>query len=132
MAKKISFAEKGIMYTLTVGCDILQFVLDTPMAAEIGIGANRIISIVMGAILAIYFILRGRGKGIGTKTAVMLAGAFIVEEIPLVDMLPFWWMDLRKFYRNWAQATQEQEEMLENNGQRVQNNVRRPNKTPRL
>lgn len=125
MAKKIGGMEKGMMYALTGGCDALQFILDIPPITPAGAAINRFLDIAMGIVLGIYFIFRGRGKGIGIKTFLMLVLAFILEEIPIIDALPFWTLDLQRFYSNHGAAVIEQDSDGQG-GPLVKNGTRRP------
>lgn len=92
MAKRISKAERGVVYAIIIIVDIAQIILDF---FAVGVVINRILDIVVGLVLFVYGFVR---KIITTRIALGIVGSFVVEEIPIVDVLPMWTLDLKFMY----------------------------------
>jgi len=86
---KISNVEWGLVIGAVVVVDAVQFFLD---AFAIGILANRFIDIVVGMALAFYF--WARGVKMNAKKVLSLIASFVGEEIPVLDTLPLWTLDV--------------------------------------
>lgn len=73
-----------------VGCiDLIQFILDF---FAIGILVNRFIDIIVGMSLGLYFWMRG--VKMDSKKVLTLIGAFVAEEVPVLDAAPLWTGDV--------------------------------------
>ena len=87
---KISNVEWGLVIGALFMVDIVQIVLD--LLAQIGVILNRFIDIVVGMALAFYLQMRGQSMA-NPKRLMGIIGTFVLEEIPDVDALPFWFLD---------------------------------------
>ena len=97
-ASKISSTEWWLLLGIYVAFDIFQFILD---ALAVGLVANRFIDIVLGMGLLLY--LKMRGVPLNTKILALVGASFIAEEVPAIDVAPFWSFDVWKI-KGWVQA----------------------------
>lgn len=86
---KIPNFEWGLVIGATAVVDVVQIVLDMFV---IGAIANRFIDIVVGMALAGYFWIRG--VKLNAKKILSLIASFVGEEIPVIDALPLWTLDV--------------------------------------
>ncbi|MCR4334392.1 MAG: hypothetical protein NUV47_01510 [Patescibacteria group bacterium] len=91
---KIGNVEWGLVLGATATVDTIQVFL-TPFLVP-----NRLIDIVMGMSLVLYFLMRG--VKLSKNRILALCLSFLIEEIPLLDALPAWsgdviytWMSVR-------------------------------------
>jgi hypothetical protein len=81
-----------VIFIAAVLVDILQIILD--IAYQAGVALNRFIDIAFGVMLATYFWLSGASFVKNWSNLVALIISIIMEEIPDVDALPFWSLDV--------------------------------------
>lgn len=86
---KIGNVEWGLVIGATAVVDVVQFILDIFV---IGAIANRFVDIVVGMALAFYFWIRG--IKMNAKKVLSLIASFVGEEIPVLDTLPLWTLDV--------------------------------------
>ncbi|MHB0978314.1 MAG: hypothetical protein ACYC1K_02865 [Minisyncoccota bacterium] len=86
---KISNLEWGLVIGAVAVVDVVQLFLN---AFAIGILANRFIDIVVGMALPFYFWIRG--VKMNAKKILSLIASFVGEEIPVLDTLPLWTLDV--------------------------------------
>ena len=86
----ISKTEWGLYIAANVVVDLIQIGLD--VALQIGVVVNRFIDIFWGMACALYLHLRGQSMA-NPKRLFGLIATFVGEEIPDVDVLPFWTLD---------------------------------------
>ena len=86
---KISNVEWGLVIGAVVVVDAIQLFLN---AFAIGILVNRFIDIVVGMALALYF--WAREVKMNAKKVLSLIASFVGEEIPVLDTLPLWTLDV--------------------------------------
>lgn len=86
--KKSGISKVGwfILLGLTIIIDIVQIILDF---FAIGIIVNRIIDIVVGFCLPLYFWIKGISLT-NWKRLAAITGGFVLEAIPGLDALPLW------------------------------------------
>lgn len=87
---KIGTAEWFILILIALFVDIVQILLDL---IAIGAIVNRIIDIAFGFLLGIYLHWRGVNM-VSPQRLFALIGTFIGEEIPILDIMPFWTLDV--------------------------------------
>lgn len=92
---RISNIEWGLLFGAYVLMDSLQFLLDF---FAIGLLVNRYIDIVAGGALLLYLKLRGV---LDSRITLLICASFVAEEIPIVDIAPFWTFDIWKI-RGWV------------------------------
>ncbi|MDB5254099.1 MAG: hypothetical protein JWL80_165 [Parcubacteria group bacterium] len=88
MGSKMSNMEWGLTIGALAMIDLVQFALDIFV---IGVAANRFIDIGVGMTLPFY--LRMRGVKMDGKKVGSMLGAFLIEQIPVLDALPLWCAD---------------------------------------
>ena len=86
---KIPNFEWGLVIGAVATVDVVQIVLDM---FAIGVIANRFIDIVVGMVLPAYFWLRG--VKLNAKKILSLIASFVGEELPIIDALPLWTLDV--------------------------------------
>lgn len=89
MGSKISKTEWGLVIGAALMVDIFQLLLDLVL---IGPFVNGAIDICMGAVLALYFKIRG--VKMDSKKVWGMLGTFLLEMIPIIDALPLWSLDV--------------------------------------
>jgi hypothetical protein len=99
--KVIGKGERGVVYGLAGLVDLVQLILDILVVTEI---ANHIIDIVFGILLAIYAVLR---KILTVKKSLVLIAYFCAEQIPFVNAVPFWTLDVRNLYSGVPKTKEE-------------------------
>lgn len=92
MPKVVKRSEKIWVYCLFVFFDLIQIIFDALVLPE---GLNHFLDFIIGGILFAY----GQKKKLwtGQKLLILLA-TFVVEQIPFVNALPFWTLDVRNLY----------------------------------
>lgn len=106
---KIKNFEWGLLIALAIIVDIIQFVLTFFV---VGVVINRFITIIGGIVVPVYFYLRG--ITMNSKKWTNIVASFVLELIPIVDMLPAW---TRLIFR--IMAIDKAEEKLEQAEQRI-------------
>ena len=110
--KVISKGERWLVYGFFACIDALQVALDLTVAGEV---ANHFIDIGAGAILFFYGTLKKLWTG---KKLFVLLATFIGEQIPFVNALPFWTLDIRNLYSGTiteqGKVAMDQEKFLQN------------------
>ncbi len=86
---KIGNLEWGLVIGAVAIVDAVQLFLNV---FAIGVLANRFIDIVVGMALAFYFWIRG--IKMNAKKVLSLIASFVGEEIPVLDTLPLWTLDV--------------------------------------
>lgn len=101
--KVIGKAEKGFVYAFAITVDIIQIILDIFVVSEI---ANHIIDIIVGVMILGYGAFR---KLWTPKKGLTLLAYFIGEQIPFVNALPFWTLDIKNLYSGVFSSQEELE-----------------------
>lgn len=92
----ISKIEKVFVIGFSVVVDIVQIGFNA--LAGSGLVINRFIDIAYGILLFVYTVLRGI---VNTRTTVATIATFVGEEMPAIDIAPFWTFDaFYIFYSN--------------------------------
>lgn len=86
---KISKTEWGLVIGATLVADIIQIALNF---VAVGVLVNRFIDIGVGAALIFYFWLRK--VHLDTRALFSLGATFAAEEVPILDIAPFWTLDV--------------------------------------
>ncbi len=94
MGSKISNAEWGLILGAAAMVDLGQLVLDI---MAIGLAANRIIDLGVVATLPLYLTLRG--FKLDTQVLLLIGGSFLAEEVPVLDVAPFWTFDVWRLWQ---------------------------------
>jgi len=87
----------GIEWSLLIGIliiiDGVQIALN--LLFGVGIAVNRYIDIVVGGSLLLYLALRGEFGNAQTRQRLVIAliATFFLEQVPLLDTAPFWFLD---------------------------------------
>lgn len=124
--------EKNTVISIAVIVDIVQIILNF---FAVGVVINRIIDIVMAILIAGYGVIRRLWT---VSKALTFVAYFVGEMIPIVDVLPFWTLDIINLYGNTVSSKEERDEILsEKDGSSSnmplnQNGVRSPQKPPPL
>lgn len=92
--KVIKKGERIIVYAFAIIVDIIQIILDFFVVTEI---INHIIDIVVGFIILAYGTIRGIIDG---NKLLILGAYFIGEQIPFINALPFWTLDVKNLFSN--------------------------------
>lgn len=100
MNSRIGKIEWIVIFTAAITVDVVQIILDV---FAVGVIINRIISIAFGAILNLYFLLRGVKMG-NSKIIMAIITSIIGEVIPVVDALPLW---TREVFVVWSTTNAE-------------------------
>lgn len=117
MARRISKPERLLVYTVIIIVDISQIILNFFV---VGVIVNRILDVIVGILLFAYGFIR---KLLTTRISLGIIGSFAIEEIPIVDVLPMWTLDVKWMYSTDDGKTEEegyqdteklQEELTEN------------------
>lgn len=89
---KVSTFEWGIVIGLLIVTDIAQIILDF---FAIGVVVNREIDFVVAFGLVFYLLIRGELSDPKTRTRAIaiIVASFIAEEVPFLDLAPFWFGD---------------------------------------
>ena len=90
--KIIGKGERILMYGFAGTIDLIQFILDLFVVSEI---VNHVIDIIVGFIILAYGLVRGIFT---TNKILVLLAYFCAEQIPFVNALPFWTLDIRNIY----------------------------------
>lgn len=95
-AAQINKYEKIAVISFSILVDGIQILLDILFGS--GIIANRFIDIIFGILLFLYSLLRGLANA---RTTTATIAAFTGEQIPALDVAPFWTFDaFYLFYSN--------------------------------
>ncbi len=86
---KFSAVERGLVIGAVVTIDLVQLWLN---GFVVGLIANRFIDILVGLALWLYFLLKGIKMTV--KQILTMVSTFLLEEVPVVDSLPFWTLDV--------------------------------------
>ncbi|MEI6304493.1 MAG: hypothetical protein WCP09_00535 [Candidatus Taylorbacteria bacterium] len=132
--KVVNSMEKMLVYAFFACVDLTQIILDFTGIGEV---ANHFIDIGVGIILFSYGSMK---KLWAPKKLGVLLATFIGEQIPFVNALPFWTLDIANLYSGTITSEQkaetEQEEFIQNSqiqplnsdGSRLPRNEREQNK----
>lgn len=88
---KMHWWEWAIVLCVAILVDIAQIILNIALGS--GVLINRIISFAFGILLGGYLSLRGVSM-VNTKRLLGFFTTFVIEEIPLLDMIPTWTIDV--------------------------------------
>lgn len=105
MAKYIGKGERRIVYGLAGLTDAIQIALSVFVISEI---INHIIDIIVGIAILVYGSIR---KIWTTNKILVLLAYFIGEQIPFINALPFWVLDIRNLYSGIPTSMEEYESM---------------------
>ncbi len=115
--KVVNKGEKWLVFGFFGATDALQVILSLFVVGEV---VNHFIDIAAGIVLFAYGLFRRLWTG--KKLAVLLA-TFVGEQIPFVNALPFWTLDVANLFS--GTITSEQKESMEQE-RTVKNTINQP------
>lgn len=107
--KIIGKAERFLVYGFFGTVDFVQLILSIFVVTEV---ANHIIDIVVGIILLAYGGIR---KLWTPQKLLVLAAVFVGEQIPFVNALPFWVLDIKNLYSGTITAEEAEQSKEQDN-----------------
>lgn len=120
---KISRGEKLLVYGFFACMDLTQIILDFFGVTEI---INHFLDFFIGGVLLAYGYWRRLWNG---QKILILAATFVGEQIPFVNALPFWTLDIKNLYsgsQNEEETEETETHYLNKDGTRL------PQRTPPL